>query len=159
MEQTNGCSSIDGSSDPGILKDVLISFPLEKIASLCLDVTKALEKFFNSVSSNAFPVSCSKIVPSDYTYVDISVNKIKVQAIVDSGAPCNIISSKLVKKLGLQPDLDYDQEYGTAGTEKVRSLGAYSALPMKFGQLFLSSLAIVLPNCNYEILIGTSLLH
>jgi dUTPase len=86
------------------------------------------------------------------------VNKIKIQAIVDSGAPCNIILSKLVKKLGLQPDIDHQQNYGTAGTETVQSLGAYSALPMKFGKLFLSAPAVVLPNCNYDILLGTSFL-
>lgn len=86
------------------------------------------------------------------------MNKIKIKAIVDSGAPCRTLSSKLVKKLGLQPGINHRKDYGTTDIEKVRSLGAYSALPMKFRKLFVSAPVIVLPNCNYDMLLGTSFL-
>ncbi|KAJ9070811.1 hypothetical protein DSO57_1003673 [Entomophthora muscae] len=45
----------------------------------------------------------------DCTYIDMMVHKVKVQAIIDSGAPGSIISSWLVKTLKLYPDLDYQE--------------------------------------------------
>ena len=55
------------------------------------------------------------------TYVDILVNNYPVCAIVDFGAPINIISTKLASKIGLKPDLEYTCEYRTAGTHSLMS--------------------------------------
>ncbi|KAJ9089562.1 hypothetical protein DSO57_1011617 [Entomophthora muscae] len=44
---------------------------------------------------------------SECTYADIFVNKIKVQAIIGTGALINIVSTRLVKRLGLAPDIDH----------------------------------------------------
>ncbi|KAJ9089117.1 DNA damage-inducible protein 1 [Entomophthora muscae] len=92
---------------------------------------------------------------SECTYADIFVNKIKVQAIIDTGAPINIVSTQLVKRLGLAPDIDHQKQYGTAGLKVTTAQGAYSVLPLRFGSLAVLAPAIVLPNDNYDILIGT----
>lgn len=52
---------------------------------------------------------------SDCTYADYFVNKVKVQAIVDCGAPGNIILTSLMKKIKLAPNIDHLVVYGTAG--------------------------------------------
>lgn len=119
-EQVVGTSSLDSPSSLGALKDVSISFPLNKVLSSYPEFIKAMEEFFSSLNRlNAFSVTSSSLLTNDCTYIDIQVNKIKIQAIVDSRAPCNIILSRLVKKLGLQPDIDHKQNYGTAGTETI----------------------------------------
>ncbi|KAJ9053423.1 DNA damage-inducible protein 1 [Entomophthora muscae] len=92
---------------------------------------------------------------SECTHTDIFVNKLKVRAIIDTGAPINIVSSKLVRQMGLAPDIDHKKSYGTAGLDCTTAQGAYSMLPLRFGSLAVSAPAIVLPNENYNILIGT----
>ena len=86
------------------------------------------------------------------------VNGKRVHVIVDSGAPTNIISTRLVKRLGIPPDVKHCKEYGTAGPHSTKSQGAYSALPLCFGSIAVTAPAIVLPNQNYEFLLGTSFL-
>ncbi|KAJ9051322.1 hypothetical protein DSO57_1005610 [Entomophthora muscae] len=51
-------------------------------------------------------------------------------------------------------DIDHKKSYDTAGLDCTTAQGAYSALPLRFGSLAVSAPAIVLPNENYEILIG-----
>ncbi|KAJ9065989.1 DNA damage-inducible protein 1 [Entomophthora muscae] len=92
---------------------------------------------------------------SECTYADIFVNELKVQAIINTGAPINTASSKLVWQMGLAPYIDHKKSYGTAGLDCTTTQGAYSALPLRFGSLAVSAPAIVLPNENYNILIGT----
>jgi hypothetical protein len=96
---------------------------------------------------------------SECTYVNIWVNKIKVRAIIDSGAPGNIISTKFMKRLKLMPDILHEQNYGTAGIHGVTSKGAYSVLPIRFGSLQVAAPAIVIPNNSYDMLIGTSFMR
>ena len=84
------------------------------------------------------------------------VNKVKIRAIVDTGAPINVISTRFAKRLGIAPDLDYRKEFGTAGTQSTTAQGAYSALPLRFGLLSVAAPAIVLPNQNYNFLFGTA---
>ena len=86
------------------------------------------------------------------------MKKVPVRAILDTGAPGNIVLSKFVKKLGLQPDLIHEEIYGTAGPHSTKSTGAYSSLPIKFGSLITTAPAVVLENQDYDLLIGTSFL-
>ena len=92
----------------------------------------------------------------DCTYVDIWVNKIKIQAIVDTGAPINVVSTKFDKILGIAPDIALQKEFGTAGLQPTVSQGAYSAPPLRFGSILVLAPAIVLPNQNYNFLISTA---
>ena len=91
----------------------------------------------------------------DCAYVDMWVNKIKIQAKVDTGAPINVVSTKFAKRLGIAPDIAYQKEFGTAGLQPTTSQGAYSALSLKFGSLSVLAPAIVLPNQHYNFLIYT----
>ncbi|KAJ9074753.1 hypothetical protein DSO57_1003407 [Entomophthora muscae] len=88
----------------------------------------------------------------------ISIQKVKIKAVLDTGSPVNVVSSKLVKKLKLAPDLNYHQLYGTAGLIMTCAIGAYYALPMQFGQLLLAVPAVVLENKSYDLLVGTQFL-
>ena len=70
----------------------------------------------------------------------------------------NIISTKLVKRKGVPPDIEHKKEYGTAGPHNTTLQGAYLALPLRFGSIAVTAPAVVLPNQNYDFLIGTSFL-
>ena len=58
--------------------------------------------------------------------------------------------------LPLSPDIDPKKQYGTANPKSTTLLGAYSALPLRFGPLVVSAPAEVLLNQNYNLLIGTA---
>ncbi|KAJ9060011.1 hypothetical protein DSO57_1035425 [Entomophthora muscae] len=96
---------------------------------------------------------------SDCMYCDILVNKVKVRAIIDSSALVNIVSTTLVKQLKIAPDVDYCKQYGNAGPVTTVSQGMYSALPLQFGSLAVSSPVIVFPHKNFDILIGTQFMQ
>ncbi|KAJ9084029.1 hypothetical protein DSO57_1028342 [Entomophthora muscae] len=49
--------------------------------------------------------------------VEISIQKVKIKAFLDTGSPVNVVFSKLVKKLKLAPGLNYHQLYGTSGKQ------------------------------------------
>ena len=66
----------------------------------------------------------------DCTHIELLVHKLRVSTILDSGAPGNIVSTRLFKKLKLAPDLDYNEEFSTAGPDRTKAMGAYSSLPL-----------------------------
>ena len=90
---------------------------------------------------------------------EVSIQKVKVKGILDTGSPVNVVLSKLMKKLKLAPDLNYNQIYGTAGLTSTKAIGAYSALPMRFGKMLIAATAVVLENKSYDLLIGTEFLR
>ena len=102
----------------------------------------------------------SKLIESDYEciYINIFVNHRKVIAILDTGAPDNIVSSKLVKAMKISPDLPFNKVFGTAGPNTTQAQGAYSGLTLKIGRLMIQTPAIVLKNESYDILLGSSFL-
>ncbi|KAJ9052019.1 hypothetical protein DSO57_1038399 [Entomophthora muscae] len=53
--------------------------------------------------------------PNASTYNWLPEKKVKIKAILDTGSPVNMVSSKLMKKLKLAPELNYTQSYGIAG--------------------------------------------
>lgn len=93
------------------------------------------------------------------TYIDIKVNKIKVGAILDTGAPSNIVSTKLAKTIKLAQDLEFKEEFGTAGPYPIKAKGAYSSLFLRFRKLVITAPAVILENQNYDILIGTEFMN
>ncbi|KAJ9086200.1 hypothetical protein DSO57_1006711 [Entomophthora muscae] len=62
------------------------------------------------------------------TQVEISIQKVKIKAVLDTGSPVNVVSSKLVKKLKLAPDLNYHQLYSTAGLSMIGNCGKFDSL-------------------------------
>ncbi|KAJ9070232.1 hypothetical protein DSO57_1010505 [Entomophthora muscae] len=139
-----------------LLRLVQVSTNLDTLKSLKPNLTTALELFLAQFKGLDIH-KVTKITSPHYgeqhncTYIELVV-----RAILDSGAPGNIVSTRLVKKLKLAPDLDYNEEFGTAGPDKTKALGAYSSLPLCFGKLVVTAPAIVLHNESYDILIRTS---
>lgn len=89
------------------------------------------------------------------TQVEVVVHKVKFIAILDTGSSVNVISSQLARKINMTPDLTHYVVYSTAGLASTKSIRAYSALPLQFGNLVLTAPAVVLENERYNLLIGT----
>lgn len=64
------------------------------------------------------------------TYTTAIVDKKTIQAIVNSGAPKNIISSCFIKRMSFKPDVNCDNSFGTTGPKTTKALGAYSSMPI-----------------------------
>ncbi|KAJ9067770.1 hypothetical protein DSO57_1035868 [Entomophthora muscae] len=138
------------------LKGINMAIPMEIMKDHHPELCDSIFKFLST--ANNLDIHLVNNIGSSYsecTYTDIFVNKLKVQAIINTGAPINIVSSKLVRQMGLAPDIDHKKQYGTAGLDCTTTQGAYSALPLRFGSLAVAAPAIVLPNENYNILLGT----
>ncbi|KAJ9068132.1 hypothetical protein DSO57_1031795 [Entomophthora muscae] len=144
-----------------VKKLVQVSTNLNPLKPLKPELTTALESFLAQFKGLDIH-KVTKITFSHYrerpdcTYIELVVHKLWVRAILDSRAPGNILSTRLVKKLKLAPDLDYNKEFRTEGPERTKALGAYSSLPLCFGKLVVTAPAIVLHNESYNILIETS---
>ena len=95
---------------------------LDTLKMLKPDLTLALWKFLSQfkgldIHQVSKLVSLSYGERHDCTYIELVVHKLQVRAILDLGAPGNIVSTRLVKKLNLAPDLDYEEEFGTTGPD------------------------------------------
>ncbi|KAJ9088264.1 hypothetical protein DSO57_1024846 [Entomophthora muscae] len=144
-----------------LLRSVQVSTNLDTLKSLKPNLMTVLELFlaqFKGLDVHEVTKITSPHFRDqhNYTYIKLVVHKLWLRAILDSGAPGNIVLTRLVKKLKLAPDLDYNEEFGTVGLDKTKALGAYSSLPLCFGKLVATAPAIVLRNKSYDILIGTS---
>ncbi|KAJ9055751.1 hypothetical protein DSO57_1000609 [Entomophthora muscae] len=144
-----------------LLRLVQVSTNLDTLKSLKPELTIVLESFIAQFKGLEIH-KVTKITSLHYkerhncTYIELIVHKLRVRAILDYGAPGNIVSTRLVKKLKLEPDLDYNKGFGTTGPDITKALGSYSSLPLCFGKLVVTIPAIVLQNESYNILIGTS---
>ncbi|KAJ9063371.1 hypothetical protein DSO57_1000698 [Entomophthora muscae] len=143
------------------LRLVQFSTNLVTLKSLKPNLTTALELFLAQFKGLDIH-KVIKIASPHYgeqhicIYIELVVHKLQIRAILDSGAPGNIVSTRLVKKLKIAPDLNYNEEFGTAGPKKTKALGAHLSLPLCFSKLVVTAPAIVLCNKSYDILIGTS---
>ncbi|KAJ9049535.1 DNA damage-inducible protein 1 [Entomophthora muscae] len=138
------------------LRGINVAIPMETMKDHHLELCDSIVKFLSTASN--LDIHLVNNIGSSYSvcaYADIFVNKLKVQAIIDTRAPINIVSSKLVHQMGLAPDINHKKQYITAGLDCTTAQGVYSALSLRFGPLVVSAPAIVLPNENYNILIGT----
>ena len=70
-----------------------------------------------------------------------------------------ILSSHFTKQLRLDPDVEYNKVFGTAGEKNAQALGAYSSIPIKIGNITTFSPAIILNAFGYNIFIGSSYLE
>ncbi|KAJ9059327.1 DNA damage-inducible protein 1 [Entomophthora muscae] len=148
------------SGDATPLRDVNVTILMDTMKNHHPKLYDIIVKFLSTAdNSDIHLVNNIGSSYSECTYADIFVNKLKVQAIIDTGAPINIVSSKLVQQMGLAPDIDHKKSYGTAELDCTTAQGAYSVLPLRFGSLVVSSPVIVLPNENYNIMIGTLLMQ
>ncbi|KAJ9078891.1 hypothetical protein DSO57_1002127 [Entomophthora muscae] len=144
-----------------LLRLVQVSTNLDTLKSLKPNLTTALELFLAQFKGLEIH-KVTQITSSNYgeqhncTYIKLAAHKLWVRAILYSGAPGNVVLTRLFKKLKLAPELDYNEEFGTAGPDNTKALGAYLSLPLSFGKLVVTTPAIVLRNGIYDISIGTS---
>ncbi|KAJ9061031.1 hypothetical protein DSO57_1024696 [Entomophthora muscae] len=148
------------SSDVPNLKGVQLTMPLKTIENNFPEIGQSLKKYFvTPVSLGIHLLNLDSETYSECTYAEISVNKVKVRAIIDSRAPISIVSTCLVQKIGLAPYIVHSRVYGTVGLHTTTSEGAYSAIQMQFGSIAVSLPAVILPSQNYNVLIGTAFMH
>ncbi|KAJ9088633.1 hypothetical protein DSO57_1021113 [Entomophthora muscae] len=93
------------------------------------------------------------------TWIEVTIFDTPIRAVLDTGAPTNIISSRLVRRLRFLPDISYAESFFTAGVESIKSNGAYSSVPLRFGELVVTYPAVVLESESYDMLIGTDFLR
>ncbi|KAJ9063289.1 hypothetical protein DSO57_1001727 [Entomophthora muscae] len=86
------------------------------------------------------------------TWIEVTVFDTPIRAVLDTGAPTNIISSRLVRRLGFLPDISYPESFFTAGVESIKSNGAYSSVPLRFGELVVTYPTVVLESDSYDML-------
>ncbi|KAJ9085044.1 DNA damage-inducible protein 1 [Entomophthora muscae] len=160
VQETCLASKLSIASDLPSLKGVPFSPPIEIIEANFSEIDQSLKQYFNTLAPLSVHVlNLHSELYSECTYTDISVNKVKVHAIIDSGTPINIVSTHLVRKLGIAPDLPNTRVYGTARKHTTTSEIAYSALLMRLGSIAVFSPVVVLPSKNYDVLIGTAFLR
>ncbi|KAJ9071981.1 hypothetical protein DSO57_1031859 [Entomophthora muscae] len=142
-----------------LLKSVHISASLKTLKGISITLSTALKSFLRKYKNmniyRVMSLGTDAGDQKDCTYIDMVVHKVKVRAIIDSGAPGNIVSFRLVKKLKVVPDLDYQEVFGTVSPLTTKAMDAYSSLPLWFGKLIVTAPAIILENSSYDILIGT----
>ncbi|KAJ9059561.1 DNA damage-inducible protein 1 [Entomophthora muscae] len=165
VSKSYACQLLDKAPDEGPgpstdtlhLKGINVAIPMDIIKAHHPEMCGSILEFLSMADD--LDIHLVNKISSSYsecTYADIFVNKIKVQAIVDTGASINIVSMCLIKHLGIAPDIDLWKQYGSAGLTVTTAQGAYSSLSLRFGSLAVLVPAIVFPNNNYDILIGTS---
>lgn len=57
----------------------------------------------------------TKVLSQTCTLVNFTIFDTAIQAVLDTRAPTTIVSSSLVDKLQYNPDLDYNENFATAG--------------------------------------------
>ncbi|KAJ9082546.1 hypothetical protein DSO57_1003704 [Entomophthora muscae] len=95
-------------SDATPLRGVNVAIPMEIMKDQHPELCDIIVKFL--FTDNNLDIHLVNKIDSSYpecTYADIFVNKLKVQAIINTGAPINIVSSKLVQQMGLALDNDH----------------------------------------------------
>jgi hypothetical protein len=91
-----------------LLKSSNITMPLTDLAKLCPQISSAMDKFLTNFDSDSNIVANLKPSISnklDCVYIKCIVNHQRVIAIVDTGAPDIIVSSKLMRSMKLAPDI------------------------------------------------------
>ncbi|KAJ9053795.1 hypothetical protein DSO57_1020636 [Entomophthora muscae] len=88
------------STDTSHLKGVNVAIPMDTMKAHHPKLCGSILKFLSMADD--LDIHLVKKISSSYsecTYADIFVNKIKLQAIIDTGVPINIVSTRLVKHL------------------------------------------------------------
>ncbi|KAJ9080699.1 hypothetical protein DSO57_1022219 [Entomophthora muscae] len=164
--QSVEADNTDPQDDPNsssIFVNVSISLLLQTI----LKVVPGLESALSSLREALNPQGVHATLPMELhnpilclcTWIEVTVFDTLIRAVLDTGAPTNIISSRLVRRLGFLPDISYAESFFTAGVESIKSNGAYSSVPLRFGELVVTYPAVVLESESYDMLIGTDFLR
>lgn len=98
-----------------LFQNVTVSLPLQTVYKEIPALQCMLAKWEKELETAQDVLAVLPPFGKDTTQVEVSIQKVKIKAILDTGSPANVVSSKLMKKLKLAPDLNYTQSYGTAG--------------------------------------------
>ena len=143
-----------------LFSKIKVRFTLADLLKIAPDIYSSLSKVVWNTEESMEQVLAvqSKLFMGDCNcaYAYVTVNKKRIIAILDTSAPENIVSSKLMCSMNLALDIDYNQSFGTAGPNTTKAIGAYSALSMRIGKFVVQKPTIVLPNKSYDMLIGAS---
>ncbi|KAJ9080536.1 hypothetical protein DSO57_1023923 [Entomophthora muscae] len=137
----------DDPDSPSIFVNVSVPLPLQTT----LKVVPGLESALSSLREALNPQGIHATLPRELCN--------PILDIIDTGAPTSIISSHLARRLGFLPDILYAESFFTAGVESIKSSGAYSSVPLRFGELVVTYLAFVLESESYDMLISTDFLR
>ncbi|KAJ9068964.1 hypothetical protein DSO57_1023297 [Entomophthora muscae] len=161
--ESDNTDSKDDPDSSSIFVDVSIPLPLQII----LKVLPGLESALSSLREALNPQGVHATLPMELcnpilclcTWIEVNVFDTPIKALIDTGAPTNIISSRLARRLGFLPDISYTESFFTAGVESIKSNGAYSSVPLRFGELAVTYPAVVVESESYDMLIGTDFLR
>ncbi|KAJ9089722.1 DNA damage-inducible protein 1 [Entomophthora muscae] len=153
----------DDPDSPSIF--VNVSIPL--LLQTSLKVVPGLESALSSLREALNPQGVRTTLPMELcnpilrlcTWIEVTIFDTPIRAVLDTGAPTNIISSLLVRRLGFLPDISYAEFFFTAGVESIKSNGVYSSVPLRFGELMVTYPAVVLESDSYDMLIGKDFLR
>ncbi|KAI0229848.1 hypothetical protein L0F63_003091, partial [Massospora cicadina] len=95
---------------------------------------------YSSTRQRSQPLPChhDQLVPSKNPLQVVHESDLKPKPLSQEPllkSPVNVLSSKLIKKIKLAPDLECMQEFGTAGPKNPHAIGAYSSLPIQIEKL------------------------
>ncbi|KAJ9069794.1 hypothetical protein DSO57_1014907, partial [Entomophthora muscae] len=101
-----------------LLRLVQLTTNLDTLKALKPNLITALESFlaqFKGLDINKVTKILSPHCGERHNciYIELVVHRLRVRVILDSGAHGNFVSTRLVKKLKLAPDLDYNKEFST----------------------------------------------
>ncbi|KAJ9051011.1 hypothetical protein DSO57_1008831 [Entomophthora muscae] len=131
VQETCLSESPNISSNIPNLKGVQLAMLLETIKNNFPEIGQSLNQYFDTLAPLGINLlNLHSETYSKCTYANISVNKVKLRVIIDSRAPINIVSTRLVWKLGLAPDIMHSRVYGITGLHTTTFKGEYSVIPM-----------------------------
>ena len=137
--------------------NVNITLPLSKIQHLIPNLLNILKKLEDT--PQILYTNIEEFQNPSSTYIRVKVAGVSSLAVLDTGAPLVILSSHFAKQLRLDPDVEYNKVFGTAGEKNTQALGAYLSIPIKIGNITTFSPAIILNASGYNILCWIKLLR
>ncbi|KAJ9064807.1 hypothetical protein DSO57_1026471 [Entomophthora muscae] len=132
----------DDPDSPSIFVNVSISLPLQTILKVVPGLESALSSLREALNPQGVHTTLSRELHNPIlrlcTWIEVAVFDTPIRAVLDTGAPINIISSHLVRRLGFLPDILYAESFIIAGVESIKSNGAYSSVPLRFDELVMT---------------------
>lgn len=151
-------SSNAAALSEAISESVPLVLPLKTVYQEFPTLQKIIAKWDAKLESHKEVLTITPSFGKALTRIEVIVQKTKVKAFIKTVSPVNDILSKLMRRLNLAPNLNFDKVHSIAGTASTRPLGAYLALPMPFLKLLPTAPAVVLENERYDMLIRTQFL-
>ena len=89
-----------------LFQNVTVSLPLQTVYKEISVLQCMLAKWEKELEAAQDVLAVLSPFERDTTCVEVSIQKVKIKAILDTGSPVNVVSSKLMKKLKLAPNLN-----------------------------------------------------